>query len=131
MRDGRHFVQLGDTMKFSGSSAATYLEISSCCLLAFPVADRKAATVAAGTILSFSRLPRPAARTILYDSGLEFAGHKRINKQLEADVYFAKPYSPWQCGANENANGLLRWYFSRKTDLNSLPAGTFRLSWRG
>ena len=43
------------------------------------------------------------------------------------EVYFAKPYSSWQRGTNENSNGLLRWYLPRQTDLNLLPKGTIEL----
>ncbi len=58
--------------------------------------------------------------TITADNGREFAGHETIAKELEADVYFAHPYSSWERGANENANGLLRQYVKKGTDLTAV-----------
>ncbi len=42
--------------------------------------------------------------------------HETIAKALEADVHFAHPYSSWERGVNENANGLLRQYVKKGTD---------------
>jgi IS30 family transposase len=58
--------------------------------------------------------------TITLDNGKEFAQHERIGKALEADVYFAHPYSSWERGINENTNGLLRRYFPKGTDFMML-----------
>ena len=46
------------------------------------------------------------------------ARHDRIALGFLDDVYFAHPGSPWQRGPNENANGLLRQYFPKRTDLS-------------
>lgn len=58
--------------------------------------------------------------TITADNGREFAGHETIAKALEADVYFAHPYSSWERGANENANGFLSQYVKKGTDLTTV-----------
>ncbi|WP_432458936.1 IS30 family transposase [Agarivorans sp. QJM3NY_25] len=58
--------------------------------------------------------------TITADNGREFAGHEEIAEALEAEVYFAHPYSSWERGANENANGLLRQYVKKGTDLRTV-----------
>ncbi|MFO7916724.1 MAG: IS30 family transposase [Anaerolineae bacterium] len=54
--------------------------------------------------------------TITSDNGKEFAEHETIAETLEADFYFAHPYSSWERGANENMNGLIRQYFPKDTD---------------
>ncbi|HAS8451217.1 TPA: IS30 family transposase, partial [Vibrio vulnificus] len=48
------------------------------------------------------------------------AGHEIIAKELEVNVYFAHPYSSWECRPNENANGLLRQYVKKGTDLRTV-----------
>ena len=57
---------------------------------------------------------------ITADNGLEFADHERIAEELDTDVYFADPYASYQPGANENANGLLRQYVPKGTDLHTV-----------
>ena len=49
-------------------------------------------------------------KSITTDNGLEFAAHEKISKALDVPVYFTDPYSSWQKGAIENANGLIRQY---------------------
>ena len=56
--------------------------------------------------------------TITSDNGKEFALHQKIAQKLEADFYFANPYSPWERGLNEYNNKLIRQYLPKKTDFN-------------
>ncbi len=58
--------------------------------------------------------------TITLDNGKEFAFHEDIAKKLEADIYFAHPYSSWERGLNENTNGLIRQYFPKKHDFTTI-----------
>jgi IS30 family transposase len=55
--------------------------------------------------------------TITYDNGTEFSDHLRMAQALNADIYFAHPYSSWERGTNENTNGLIRQFYPKKTSL--------------
>lgn len=59
-------------------------------------------------------------RTITSDNGKEFAMHKEIKEELMIEFYFADPYSPWQRGANENLNGLIRQYIPKSSSLENI-----------
>lgn len=60
---------------------------------------------------------KSVVQTITFDNGKEFARHERVANALNCNTYFAKPYSSWQRGQNENANGLLRQYFPKSMEL--------------
>ena len=59
-------------------------------------------------------------KSITFDNGKEFAGHKEIALALNTDCYFAHPYSSWERGTNENANGLIRQYFPKDYNLKKV-----------
>lgn len=63
---------------------------------------------------------KPFIHTITSDNGKEFAQHKEISEELNIDFYFANPYSPWERGANENLNGLLRQYIPKSSSFEDL-----------
>jgi len=48
-------------------------------------------------------------KSITLDNGLEFAQHT----ELPAKTYFCDPYSSWQKGSVENANGLIRKFLPK------------------
>jgi IS30 family transposase len=54
--------------------------------------------------------------TLTSDNGSEFACHQEIAEHLEAEFFFAHPYSSWERGLNEHTNGLLRQYFPKRTE---------------
>jgi IS30 family transposase len=71
-------------------------------------------------IQRFQFLPEPARRTMTYDNGREAVSHETVTIAIGMKFYFAKTYSSWQRGSNENRNGLVRFYLPRNTDLNQL-----------
>ena len=52
-----------------------------------------------------------------FDNGKEFVLHKDIAEEIVCDTYFARLYCSQDRGLNENANGLLRQYFPKNTEL--------------
>lgn len=58
--------------------------------------------------------------TLTADNGREFGNHEAIAKELNADFYFAHPYSSWERAANENGNGLVRQYFPKGSDFSTI-----------
>lgn len=69
---------------------------------------------------------REQVHTLTSDNGKEFANHQIIALALKADFYFADPYSAWQRGSNENANGLVRQYLPRKMDFSTISEEKLR-----
>ena len=59
-------------------------------------------------------------KSISLDNGSEFADFKGIEEDLNTTIYFADPYAPWQRGLNENTNDMLRFFFPKGTDFNSI-----------
>lgn len=87
-----------------------------CCSRVF---SRKAKTVSAAIIRILKR-HKAKVLTLTFDNGSEFVQHEKIAKALDAETYFAHPYSSWERAINENTNGLLRQFFPKKTDFRKV-----------
>lgn len=99
---------------------ATFVERKSRLYTAFKTPDRTAASMQEAIIWLYNTLPKGAFKTGTTDRGKEFACWTAIQEQLSLTLYFADAYSSWQRGSNENANGLLREFYPKKTDLASV-----------
>jgi len=72
------------------------------------------------TILRFKRIPKEKKKTITYDNGATFSDHELTERKTGSTIYFAYPYHSWERGCNENANGLLRQFFPKKTNFATI-----------
>lgn len=96
------------------------IERSTNFLLMVRLSDKKPQTV----YMAIWRLLLPykgfALKTITTDNGVEFMMHRELSKKLNVQVFFADPYCSWQKGAVENTNKLIRQYFPKGTDFNTV-----------
>jgi len=54
-------------------------------------------------------------KTITFDNGTEFHGYKTIEAETSVKCYFAATYDSWERGTNENTNGLIRQYLTKRS----------------
>lgn len=67
-------------------------------------------------IARLAELPQAMRRTITFDNGQENRYHHRLHEALGVQTYFCNPYSSWEKGSVENAVGLTRRVWPKKTD---------------
>ena len=112
----------GDTVEGRKGSGyiTTHVERKSRYLIAGKLTHKTAQHTASVVTGAFRRIPKRLRRTLTLDNGREFARFKQIEQNTGLSIYFADPYSPWQRGANENTNGLLRRYFPKGMDFRQV-----------
>ncbi|MCL4139540.1 UNVERIFIED_CONTAM: hypothetical protein GTU68_002869 [Idotea baltica] len=109
----------GDLIGGSKNSyIATLVERHSRYVMLVKVRNKDTAGVVSALIKHAGKLPSELYRSLTWDRGKELADHQRFTMATDVQVYFCDPQSPWQRGSNENANGLLRQYLPRGTDLS-------------
>ena len=79
---------------------------------------RNAEAVRDAITRAISTMPEQLRRSLTWDQGAELAQHARLKIDAGMQVYFCDPHSPWQRGSNENANGLIREYLPKGSNLN-------------
>lgn len=109
----------GDTIRGEPGSGAilTLVEMKSRYIEARYLPDGKSDTLA--RVLG-SASEDLHIKTLTVDNGKEFARHGEIERATGGKVYFAHPHSPWERASNENANGRLRRWFPKGTDMSKV-----------
>lgn len=112
----------GDTITDKGltNGIVTNIERKSGFLIASKVDRKISKNVCDVTIEDFAVLPEELRLSITYDQGTEFAKHKIIEKKTKMTVYFAHKGCPWERASNESANGLLRQFIPKGSDLDKV-----------
>jgi transposase, IS30 family len=112
----------GDTVegKKSCGGMATHIERKSRYLLAGKIHGKTSAEFARVTQKLFSAIPTNMRKTLTLDNGTENVLHGEITKACALTIFFARAYSPWERGANEHANGLLRRRFPKGIDFRKV-----------
>ena len=104
--------------KLNGSAVGTLVERTSRLVLLAQMPDCGAASALEGFATLLGQVPGKLRHSMTYDRGTEMARHAELTERTSMNIYFADPYSPWQRGSNENANGLIREYLTKGTDLS-------------
>ena len=60
------------------------------------------------------------AKTMTFDNGSEFAGHKKLTDYHGIKTYFCRPGAPWEKGSVENMNKIIRRFLPFKLDAHSI-----------
>jgi IS30 family transposase len=112
----------GDLIIGKGQKSAlgTIVERTTRFTILVPLKGRDAETVRKAFTREIKRLPKQVRQSMTYDQGNEMAEHRLFTKDTEMKVYFAHPHSPWERGTNENTNMLVRDFFPKGTDFNTL-----------
>lgn len=105
---------------------ATLAERKTRYYIAVKMPDRTGESMADAMIKVLSALPKGAVKTITCDRGSEFSEWRRIEKELQCDMFFADPYCAWQKGTNENLNGLLREFYPKGRNLSRVSPATLK-----
>ncbi len=106
----------------NASAVATLVERVSRYTLVVPLCDGYSAdNTAAAVTAALRHQPVELVKTLTWDQGSEMARWTEIEANLDIDVFFCEPRSPWQRGSNEQTNGLLRRWLPKGTNLNLNP----------
>jgi transposase, IS30 family len=88
--------------------------------LAARLTGKGAAETASVIMAIFRRLDPCLRQSITFDNDTAFARHTLLRDALEMATWFCDAYASWQKGGIENANGRLRRWLPRQTNIDNL-----------
>lgn len=88
--------------------------------LAARLTGKGAAETASVIMAIFRRLDPVLRQSITFDNDTAFARHTLLREALKMATWFCDAYASWQKGGIENANGRLRRWLPRQTNLDEL-----------
>ena len=106
--------------KYKRTALGTLVERTTRYTILVPLLAKDATAVRHAYTKALSSLPVELTKTLTYDQGKEMSEHKQFTIDTGITVYFAHPGSPWERGTNENTNGLIRQYFPKGTEFNTV-----------
>jgi transposase, IS30 family len=106
--------------KDNRSAIGTLVERTTRTTIIVPLREKDAVSVRKAFEKELKKLPKQMKISLTYDRGKEMTEHELFTKKTKIQVYFAHPHSPWERGTNENTNGLIRQYFPKGTDFNTV-----------
>lgn len=112
----------GDLMMFKQGikgNLITLRERKSRFIIAIKNTDKTASGTAL-TLISTVKKLKKYLKSITFDQGSEFNKHQWIKECFGTDIYFCTPASPYQKGAVENGNGVIRVELPRNYDVAKL-----------
>ena len=93
--------------------------------LAARLTGKGAAETASVIMNIFKRLDPKLRQSVTFDNDTAFARHGWLREALSMATYFCDAYASWQKGGVENANGRLRRWLPRQTNLDDVWALLF------
>jgi transposase, IS30 family len=114
----------GDTVHGAGKTGyiATFVERKSGYLLAqvLTTDHYSSSGFAIVAAVCLNQIKPKHRKTLTLDNGPEMKGAETIERKTGATVYYANPYHSWERGTNENTNGLLRYFFPKKSSFRDI-----------
>jgi IS30 family transposase len=97
----------------------TIVERKTAMIMIRKLKDGKNADSLADTVIDMLLPYKDSVKSITSDNGSEFARHEKIAQKLQANFYFAHPYSSWERGLSEYSNKLIRQYIPKKSNFDN------------